>query len=49
MLGLWLPYGFDSLEYSWLKVTIGICTLADYFVGKKRQQPFNTISLLRPV
>jgi hypothetical protein len=29
--------GFDTLEYSWVKATIGICTLADYSVAKKCQ------------
>jgi hypothetical protein len=27
MTELELPYGFDTLEYSWVKVTIGICSL----------------------
>jgi hypothetical protein len=38
MIELLLPYGFDTLEYSWVKATIDICTLADYSVGKKHQQ-----------
>jgi hypothetical protein len=38
MIELLLPYGFDTLEYSWVKATISICTLADYSVAKKRQQ-----------
>jgi hypothetical protein len=38
MIELLLPYGFDTLEYSWVKTTIGICTLADYSVTKKGQQ-----------
>jgi hypothetical protein len=25
------------MEYSWVKATIGICMLVDYFVAKKRQ------------
>jgi hypothetical protein len=33
-------YGFDTLEYSWVKAPIGICTLADYSVARKRQQAF---------
>jgi hypothetical protein len=37
MIELLLPYGFDTLEYSWMKATIGICTLTDYFVAKKCQ------------
>jgi hypothetical protein len=37
MIELLLPYGFDTLEYSWVKVTIGICTLADYSGAKKCQ------------
>jgi hypothetical protein len=42
MIELLLPYGFDTLEYSWVKATIGICMLADYSVTKKRQhlRPF---------
>jgi hypothetical protein len=30
MIELLLPYGFDTLEYSWVKATIGIYTIADY-------------------
>jgi hypothetical protein len=37
MIKLRLPCGFNTLEYSWVKVTIGICTLADYSVAKKLQ------------
>ena len=33
-----LHFGLDTLESSWVKATIGICTLVDYFVAKKRQQ-----------
>jgi hypothetical protein len=40
MIELLLPCGFDTLEYSWVKATIGICMLADYFVAKKGQQAF---------
>jgi hypothetical protein len=29
MIELLLPCGFDTLEYSWVKPTIGIYTLAD--------------------
>jgi hypothetical protein len=36
MLELLLPWGFDTLEYSWVKATIGIYTHEDYFVAKKR-------------
>jgi hypothetical protein len=32
------PCGFDTLEYSWVKATIGICILVDYSVAKKYQQ-----------
>jgi hypothetical protein len=39
MIELLLPSGFNTVEYSWEKVTIGICMLADYSVAKKRQQP----------
>jgi hypothetical protein len=38
MIELLLPCGFDTLEYSWVKATIGICTLVDYPVAKKCQQ-----------
>jgi hypothetical protein len=38
MIALLLPYGFDTLKYSWVKATIGICTLADYSMAKKHQQ-----------
>jgi hypothetical protein len=37
MIDLLLPCGFDTLEYFWVKATIDICTLADYFVAKKCQ------------
>jgi hypothetical protein len=40
MIELLLPYGFDTLEYSWVKATVGICTLADYSLAKKHQQAF---------
>ncbi len=35
MIELLLPCGFDTLEYSWVKATIGIYMLADYSVAKK--------------
>jgi hypothetical protein len=38
MIELLLSYGFNTLEYSWVKATIGSCTLADYSVAKKHQQ-----------
>jgi hypothetical protein len=38
MIELLLPCGFDTLEYSWVKATIGICMLADYSMAKKYQQ-----------
>jgi hypothetical protein len=40
MIELLIPYRFDTLEYSWVKVTIAIYTLADYSVAKKYQQAF---------
>jgi hypothetical protein len=40
MVELLLLYGFDTLEYFWVKATIGICMLADYFVVKKCHQAF---------
>jgi hypothetical protein len=39
MIKLLLPCGFDTLKYSWVKATIGIYMLEDYFVAKKHQQP----------
>jgi hypothetical protein len=38
MTELLLPCGFDTLEYSSVKATIGIYTLVDYSVAKKCQQ-----------
>jgi hypothetical protein len=35
MIELLLPCGFDTLEYSWVKATIGICMLTDYSMAKK--------------
>jgi hypothetical protein len=40
MIELLIPCGFDTLEYSCVKATIGIRTLADYSVAKKRQHAF---------
>jgi hypothetical protein len=40
MIELLLPYGFNTLEYSWVKATIDICMLADYSMAKKCQQAF---------
>jgi hypothetical protein len=40
MIKLLLPCGFNTLEYSCVKATIGICTLVDYSVVRKRQQAF---------
>jgi hypothetical protein len=40
MIELLLPYGFETLECSWVKATNGIYTLADYSMAKKRQQAF---------
>jgi hypothetical protein len=37
MIELLFFCGFDTLEYSWVKATIGIYMLADYYVAKKRQ------------
>jgi hypothetical protein len=37
MTELLLPYGFDTLEYSWVKATISLYTLVDYSVAKKHQ------------
>jgi hypothetical protein len=40
MIELLLPYGFDTLEYSWVKATIGIHMLEDFSVARKCQQAF---------
>jgi hypothetical protein len=40
MIKLLLSYGFDTLEYCWVKATIGIYALVDYSVAKKHQQAF---------
>jgi hypothetical protein len=40
MIELLLPCGFDTLEYSWVKDTIGIHTLTNYSMTKKQQQAF---------
>jgi hypothetical protein len=37
MVELLLPCGFETLEYSGVKATIGICMHVDYFVAKERQ------------
>jgi hypothetical protein len=37
MIELLIPCGFDTLEDSWVKATIGICMLVDYSVAKKCQ------------
>jgi hypothetical protein len=37
MIELLIPCGFDTLEDSWVKGTIGICMLVDYSVAKKCQ------------
>jgi hypothetical protein len=39
MIELLLSYGFDTLEYSWVKA-IGIYMLAYYSMAKKHQQAF---------
>jgi hypothetical protein len=38
---LLFPCGFNTLECSWAKATIGICALADYSVAKKCQHLVN--------
>jgi hypothetical protein len=43
MIELLLFFGFDILEYSWINVTIGICTLADYSVAKKHRHAVCTV------
>jgi hypothetical protein len=40
-----LPCGFDTLEYSWVKATIGIYSFADYSVAKKYQQTVDVVEL----
>jgi hypothetical protein len=42
MIELLLPCGFDALEYSWVKATIGICMLVDYSMAKTCEQAFLT-------
>jgi hypothetical protein len=37
MIKLLLLCGFDTLKYSWVMATTGICILVDYFVAKKCQ------------
>jgi hypothetical protein len=37
MIELLLPCEFNTLKYCWVKATIGIYTLIDYYVAKKRQ------------
>jgi hypothetical protein len=49
MIELLLPCGFDTLEYSWVKATIGICMLVDYSVAKKYQQAFLVPLSWKPV
>jgi hypothetical protein len=43
MIVLLLPCGFDTLEYSWVKATIGICTLADYSVARDANKLSNAV------
>jgi hypothetical protein len=40
MIEILLPCGFDTLEYSWVKVKIGFYMPANYSVAKKHQQAF---------
>jgi hypothetical protein len=40
MIELLLPCEFDTLKYSWVKATIGICALTDYSMAMKHQQAF---------
>jgi hypothetical protein len=49
MTELLLPGGFDTLEYSWEKATIGIYTLADYSIAKKCQHDFLALLPGKPV
>jgi hypothetical protein len=35
-----LPYGFNTLEYSWVKTTIAIYMLEEYSVANECQQAF---------
>jgi hypothetical protein len=43
MIELLLPSRFDTLDYSWVKATIGICMVADYSVAKKCQHPLSVM------
>jgi hypothetical protein len=46
MIELLLPFGFDTLQYSWVKATIGICMLVDYSMSMKCQHaPSAVLSL----
>jgi hypothetical protein len=52
MIELLLPCGFNTLEYSWMKATIGIFTLVDYSMAKKCQQNYKAhgdLSWFRPL
>jgi hypothetical protein len=49
MTELLLPGGFDTLEYSWVKGTIGIYMLADYSMAKKCQHDFMALLPGKPV
>jgi hypothetical protein len=44
MIELLLPCGFNTLEYSWVKAAIGICTHADYFVAKNTNKLSGTVA-----
>jgi hypothetical protein len=46
MIELLIPYEFDTLEYSWVNATIGICTPVDYFVANKLLQHSALFSFL---
>jgi hypothetical protein len=44
MIELLLPCGFDTMEYSWVKVRIGISMVVDYSVAMKHQHYCNSWS-----
>jgi hypothetical protein len=44
MVELLLSYGFDTLQYSWVKATIDICMLADILWIKNTNKLFGAIT-----
>jgi hypothetical protein len=44
MIELLLFGEFDTLEYSWVKATIGICTVADYSLLRNTNMLSGTVA-----